>query len=115
MEEREEAKERADENAVAPDIGTVAQVPGARRSVVRLLGVPEEEEEEEEEEETLLNLLPRAATLVDNVSGTLVIAGFSWSRQARDARHHGRYGPDGQLLARRRPWQWFVQGWFYWL
>ena len=57
LEEREEAKKRADEMqsparcaAWSPDTGTVAQVPGARRSVVRLLGLPEEEEEEEEEE-----------------------------------------------------------------
>ena len=32
--------------------------------------------------------------------------------QARDARHHGRYGPGGQYCAHFR--QWHVQGWFYW-
>ena len=34
--------------------------------------------------------------------------------QARDALHHGRFGPDGQLHACRRSWQWHVLGWFLW-
>ena len=33
-------------------------------------------------------------------------------RLARDVRHHGRYGPEGQ--ARRRLQQWLMQGWFCW-
>ena len=32
-----------------------------------------------------------------------------------DARHLGRYGPEGHLRAHRRPWQWHVQACFYWI
>ena len=39
-----------------------------------------------------------------------------WRRQAPDALHHGRYGPEGQYAscARRQPKQWLAHGWFYW-
>ena len=32
-----------------------------------------------------------------------------------DARHHGRYQPEGLLRAHRRQWQLQGQRWFYWL
>ena len=35
--------------------------------------------------------------------------------QARDARHHGRFGQDGLLHARSRLWQWHVFCWFGWV
>ena len=35
-------------------------------------------------------------------------------RQVCDARHHGRYEPEGQHHARRQSWQWHVQ-WLYWV
>ena len=38
-----------------------------------------------------------------------------WRRQAQDALHHGRYGPEGQYssCARRHSWQWHVHSWFF--
>ena len=38
----------------------------------------------------------------------------SWLLAGPDARHHGRYGSEGLLHARRRSWQWHVQVWFCW-
>ena len=39
-----------------------------------------------------------------------------WRRQAQDALHHGRDGPEGQFFpcARRRSRQLHVKSWFYW-
>ena len=65
-----------------------------------------------------------AALVVDNGSGTCY-AGFAGClffalfpicrRQAQDALHHGRCGPEGQYssCARRGLRQWHMQGWFF--
>ena len=65
----------------------------------------EEEEEEEEEEAALVSSWPRSSSTTALVClqcwfywrrCTSRYVPF-WRRQAQDALHHGRYGPDGQL------------------